>query len=54
MADQLLEVKGCWNCFWFNGEEGDGIQFCDDKEDYVHENHYCYRWREKNWMCGVE
>ena len=47
MACQLLETKHCYNCYWFNGEKGDGIQFCDDKEDHVHENGYCYRWREK-------
>ena len=47
MACQLLEVKGCWNCFYFNGEEGDNIQFCDDKEEYVHESAYCWKWKEK-------
>ena len=47
MACQLLEAKHCYNCYWFNGEQGDNIQVCDDKETYVHENGYCYRWREK-------
>lgn len=37
----------CSNCIWFNGEVGDGWQFCDDKEEDVSENWSCYRWRKK-------
>lgn len=37
----------CGNCIWFNGEVGDGTQFCDDKEVYVSENGWCVRYREK-------
>lgn len=39
--------KKCGNCYWFNGEEGDNIQFCDQKEQDVYENGYCFRWRMK-------
>lgn len=39
--------KKCSNCLYFNGEEGDGIQFCDEKEIYVSENNYCLKWKEK-------
>lgn len=28
----------CGNCLWFNGENGDGMQFCDERELYVHES----------------
>ena len=31
----------CGNCFYFNGENGDGIQFCDEREEYVHESARC-------------
>ena len=47
MACQLLELKDCSNCYYFNGEEGDGTQFCDEKECFVHEESYCSRWKEK-------
>lgn len=33
----------CGNCTYFNGEIGDGEQFCDERELYVHEDGYCYR-----------
>lgn len=39
--------KYCYNCYWYNGEQGDEYQFCDDRENYVHENECCYRWRSK-------
>ena len=32
----------CGNCFWFNGEAGDGIQFCDKWEMYVYEHAKCF------------
>lgn len=31
----------CGICQWFNGETGDGEQFCDELENYVSENFYC-------------
>lgn len=40
-------VCKCGNCLWFNGEVGDGTQFCDDKEVYVSENGWCVRYRER-------
>lgn len=33
----------CGNCMYFNGEIGDGEQFCDERETHVHEEGYCYR-----------
>lgn len=38
------------NCYWLNGEDGDGYQFCDDRECDVHENGYCFRWKRKEWL----
>lgn len=38
--------KSCATCMWFNGQYGDGQQFCDDKESYVGENFYCSRYCE--------
>ena len=35
------ESDRCGNCFWFDGEEGDGTQFCDEKQREVSENGYC-------------
>ena len=40
-------VYKCGNCFWFNGEVGDGVQFCDYKEIYVNENNCCGKCMEK-------
>jgi len=37
----------CGTCLWYNGEPGDGTQFCDDKEVYVSEYGWCARYREK-------
>lgn len=35
------ESDRCSNCLWFDGEEGDGTQFCDEKQREVSENGYC-------------
>lgn len=40
-------MKNCVNCYWFNGEPGDGWQFCDAREIDVKEDNYCLLWREK-------
>lgn len=40
-------MKKCANCYWFNGESDDFIQFCDTRETDVYEEDYCYRWKEK-------
>lgn len=37
----------CGNCYFFNGEKGDGIQFCDKKELAVREDDYCHKWMSK-------
>ena len=39
--------KYCYNCVWFDGEKGDGFQFCDEHECNTHELNMCYRWKEK-------
>lgn len=36
-------IKTCSNYYWFNGDEGDGQQFCDNLESFVNENFYCNR-----------
>lgn len=40
MLERGMEMK-CGNCYWFNGEENDGEQFCDDREIDVYEDGYC-------------
>lgn len=37
-----MDKECCGNCFYFNGEKGDGMQFCDEREGYVHESSWCY------------
>lgn len=34
-------MNSCYKCKYFNGEQGDGEQFCDRKEDYVSEHCWC-------------
>ena len=41
------EKQCCGTCLYFNGETGDGVQFCDDKEIDVSENGYCSRYKKK-------
>ena len=38
----------CGTCVFYNGEIGDGTQFCDEKEVYVSECNWCVRFRERN------
>lgn len=40
-AMERKESDCCGNCFWFDGEEGDGTQFCDIKQREVNEGSYC-------------
>lgn len=35
-----MDKKCCGNCFYFNGV----MQFCDEKEIFVNERSYCYRY----------
>lgn len=38
----------CGTCLYYNGEVGDGMQFCDDKEiDVSDECPACFRWKAK-------
>ena len=39
--------KCCGTCQYFDGEPGDGVQFCDERETETHENNYCGRWAKK-------
>ena len=39
--------KCCGTCQYFNGEPGDGVQFCDKRETETHVDNYCERWLEK-------
>lgn len=43
----------CGTCLWFNGEVGDKMQFCDEKEMYVNENNCCIKYREKSFFDGL-
>ena len=40
-GEMMMDKKYCGNCFYFNGEKGDGMQFCDEREEYVHESSWC-------------
>lgn len=42
-----MDDKRCWNCIYFNGEYGDGEQFCDEKEIYVRENGCCFKYMKR-------
>lgn len=35
------ERKCCGKCRWFDGEMGDGTQFCDALETYVNSDDFC-------------
>lgn len=37
-----MNKEYCGNCLWFNGEKGDGKQFCDKWEMYVREYSWCF------------
>ena len=41
------QTHKCSNCMWFNGESGDGEQFCDELESWVNEGFCCGHWRMK-------
>lgn len=47
MFEKGMEMK-CANCYWFNGEELDGYEFCDEREEDVYEDGYCFRWKRKD------
>lgn len=42
MIQRAKNNKCCGNCIYFNGEKGDGMQLCDEREGYVHESSWCY------------
>lgn len=42
-----MDKKCCGNCFYFNGEKGDVMQFCDEKEIFVRETDMCIRYMAK-------
>lgn len=50
----MNEDKKCGTCLYFNGEVGDGIQFCDEKEINVSEHRWCIRYKEKMICDGLE
>ena len=41
-------IKNCGNCIFFNGDETDERQFCDEREEYVSNGYYCFRFKVKN------
>lgn len=40
-AMERRESDRCGNCYWFDGEDGDGTRFCVMKGREVSENGYC-------------
>lgn len=53
-AMERKESDRCSNCFWFDGEEGDGTQFCDEKQREVSENGYCPLYKRRVEVNGKE
>lgn len=50
MSDKKEVERCCGTCMWFNGEQGDGEQFCDELETSVHaERFWCNKWRERDF-----
>lgn len=47
LVAEKSENQCCGSCLYFNGEIGDGVQFCDDKETDVQEGGYCFRYQKK-------
>lgn len=50
-AMERKESDCCGNCFWFDGEEGDGTQFCDIKQREVNEGGYCPAHKRRETEC---
>lgn len=48
----MQKEEYCWNCVYYNGEQGDGEQFCDELEVYTHENRWCNKWRMRDENAG--
>lgn len=40
-------TASCGTCIWFNGDENDGRQFCDELEIYIHSSDCCSRYKER-------
>lgn len=41
-----VEPFCCGNCAWYDGDMEDTMpQFCNEKEDYVSKNFYCYKYK---------
>ena len=40
-------VKQCSTCLWFDGENDDEYEFCEEKEGYVSGKHLCGRWTKR-------
>ena len=43
-----ISNQKCNNCYFYNGEPGDGKQFCDKKEEDVTENYKCILWTRRD------
>lgn len=46
----LISERCCGNCLYCDGEIGspDGKQFCDEREMYVSDGSYCYRYTKRD------
>lgn len=40
----------CGNCLWYNGDLTDKQSFCDDREDYVSVDHFCYKYTREDYF----
>lgn len=45
---EVIAKQKCRNCYYYNGEPGDGEQFCDRKEEDVPENGHCQCWLRRD------
>lgn len=43
------DKRCCGTCQYYNGEIGDGEQFCDELESYVQETWCCNKYREQRY-----
>lgn len=44
---KMIKDACCGNCLWFDGDETDNIQFCNDNEKEVSSKSYCYRYSSR-------
>lgn len=45
---EAITNQKCRNCYYYNGEPGDGVEFCDRKEEDVPETGHCQYWLRRD------